>query len=148
MIQLDCAQIPILPVALGIWAGVSLGGSLVAAPAKFRAPSLEMTTALEVGRAQFLWVGITEAILCIGIIASLLLWPVSYWKWMTAPIALFALQRLAVMPALDTRTLEVISGAPAGETHLHIVYIILEILKFVALITAAFISLRSLVTST
>lgn len=137
----------IAPFLALVWAGVSLGGSLVAAPAKFKAPSLEMTTALEVGRAQFLWVGITEAILCAGIIASLLLWPATYWKWLTAPIALFALQRLAVMPALDARTLQVISGAPAGETHLHIVYIILEVLKFLMLIAAAVISLGNVLVS-
>lgn len=131
------------PVLALIWAGTSLGGSLIAAPAKFQAPSLEMATALEVGRAQFLWVGITEAILCAGIIASLLLWPASYWKWMTAPIALFALQRLTVMPALDARTLEVMNGAPAGETHLHLVYIALEVAKFLILTAAAVISLRS-----
>lgn len=133
----------IAPILALVWAGVSLGGSLVAAPAKFRAPSLDITTALEVGRAQFLWVGITEAILCAGIIASLLLWPASYWKWTAAPIALFLLQRVAVMPRLDARTLEVIGGAAAGETHLHIVYIIFEVLKFVTLIAAAVISLRS-----
>ncbi|KJS39416.1 MAG: hypothetical protein VR74_02205 [Hyphomonas sp. BRH_c22] len=70
---------PVLaPVLALVWAGVSLGGSLVAAPAKFRAPSLEVMTALEVGRAQFLWVGITEAIICAGIIALLLLWPAIY----------------------------------------------------------------------
>ena len=138
----------IAPVAALVWAGVSLGGSLVAAPAKFQAPSLEMTTALEVGRAQFFWVGITEAILCAGIVASLLLWPTPHWKWMAAPIATFALQRLAVMPALDARTLEVIAGAPAGETHLHLVYIILEALKFLLLIAAAIVSLRALMIST
>lgn len=135
------------PVLLLVWAGVSLGGSLVAAPAKFRAPSLEMTTALEVGRAQFLWVGITEAVLCAGIIASLLLWPATYWKCMTAPVALFAFQRLAVMPALDAQTLEVIGGAPAGETHLHTVYIILEVLKLLMLVAAAGISLRTVLVS-
>ena len=40
-----------------VWAGVAIGGSLIATPAKFQAPSLSMTTALEVGRAQFFWVG-------------------------------------------------------------------------------------------
>ena len=138
----------IAPVVALVWAGVSLGGSLVAAPAKFQAPSLEMATALEVGRAQFFWVGITEAILCGGIVASLLLWPTPHWRWMAGPIAAFALQRLAVMPALDARTLEVIAGAPAGETHLHLVYIILEALKFLLLIGAAIVSLRALMIST
>ena len=132
------------PALALIWAGVSLGGSLVAAPAKFQAPSLELATALEVGRAQFLWIGITEAILCVSLVLSLLIWPASNWRWMAAPVCLFALQRLAVMPALDARTVEVIGGAAAGETHLHLAFVVLEALKFIMLIASAVVSLRAL----
>lgn len=134
----------IAPILVLIWAGVSLGGSLIAAPAKFQAPSLSLSTALEVGQAQFRWMGVTEAILCTGMIISLFLGPTAHWKWMVAPVALFAIQRLAVMPTLDARTLEVIDGAPAGETSLHLIYIVLEGLKFFALIAVASLSLHSM----
>lgn len=131
------------PALALIWAGVALGGSLVAAPAKFTAPSLDLPTALDVGRAQFFWVGVSEAVLCAGVIVALFAAPATLWKWMAAPIAIFAVQWLVVMPPLDARTLAVIGGAAAGETHLHIVFIVLEVLKVIALVTAAVIGLRT-----
>ncbi len=47
-----------------LWAGTVLGGSLIAAPAKFQAPSLTRAVALDVGRMQFYWLGIAEMALC------------------------------------------------------------------------------------
>ena len=134
---------PAVPILALIWAGVVLGGSLIAAPAKFQAPSLDLPTALEVGRAQFFWIGVAEAALCAAAILTTLILPLRQWKWMAAPIGLFAVQRLAVMPPLDARTVAVIGGAAPGETHLHLVFIVLEVLKVIALIAAAIIVLRA-----
>lgn len=131
------SHIAYIALLLAIWAGVSLGGSLVAAPAKFQAPSLELSTALEVGRAQFMWLGITEFVLCAAVVLLLFLSPGPHSKWVMAPIAFFACQRLLVMPTLDARTLEVIGGAPAGQSYLHLVFIIFEVLKFILLIASA-----------
>ena len=138
---------PITSVALGVWAGVSLGGALVAAPAKFRAPSLDLSTALEVGRAQFYWVGVTEALLCGVVLLSLLAAPTHSWKWSLAPVLLFVVQRLAIMPALDQRTLQIITGSAVGDSRLHIWYIVIEATKFLALTLAAFFSARALIAS-
>lgn len=128
------------PVLALLWAGVSLGGSLVAAPAKFRAPSLDRPTALDVGRAQFLWVGVTEGVLCIALVGALVLRPVPVWQWMVAPVALFAIQRLVVMPPLDARTRRAIAGEPVEASHLHTIYVVLEFLKFGALVAAGVVS--------
>ncbi|MDJ0684639.1 MAG: hypothetical protein QNJ84_08060 [Alphaproteobacteria bacterium] len=130
----------LVPAFALIWAGVSLGGSLVAAPAKFRAPSLDLPTALEVGRAQFRWIGVTEAVLCVGLILSLLASSNPNWPWMAAPILIFGIQRLLVMPTLDTRTVAVINGNRAGETPLHGAFIALEIVKFSTLTLSATMS--------
>ena len=132
-----------VPVLALIWAGVSLGGSLVAAPAKFEAPSLDLPTALEVGRAQFFWLGFTEAVLCALLTLAWLAGRRTNGAWMIAPIGLFALQRLAVMPTLDARTVAIIGGATPGESALHLIYIVLEILKFVTLIAAAVFMLQA-----
>ena len=126
----------LVPLLALIWAGVSLGGSLVAAPAKFRAPSLDRPTALEVGRAQFYWVGVTEGALCVGLIAALVVVAADAWRWMAVPITLFAIQRFVVMPPLDARTVQAIQGASARARHLHTIYVILELLKFGGLVTA------------
>lgn len=54
----------------GVWAGVVIGGSLVAAPARFQAPSFTPDVALEVRRAQFAWLGVTEVILCVALLVT------------------------------------------------------------------------------
>lgn len=124
----------LVPLLALIWAGVSLGGSLVAAPAKFRAPSLTRPTALEVGRAQFLWVGVTEAILCVALVGALLSGTTDAWKWLVVPIVILAIQRLVVMPPLDARTRRLIRDEPVGPSRLHLVYVVLEVVKFASLI--------------
>ena len=127
-----------------VWAGVSLGGSLIATPAKFAAPSLTMPTALEVGRAQFQWVGIGEMLLAAGLISTLLIIGKMDWRLAAVPVGLFAIQRLAVMPSLDARTLQVIAGEPVGPSSLHIAYIVLEVAKFLSLLGAGVWGLSSL----
>ena len=127
-----------VPAALAVlWAGISLGGSLIAAPAKFQAPSLSIPSALEVGRAQFLWVGMGEALVCGLLIAALVFIPAPGPEFFAIPIILFTLQRLAVMPVLDARSLRVIEGGTAGPRSLHRLYILLEVAKFLILLGAA-----------
>lgn len=120
-----------------MWAGLVIGGSLIAAPAKFNAPSLSLTTALEVGRAQFFAVGIGEIILCTLLIATMVLTRTWIWRLMAAPVVVFAIQRLALMPALDARTVRIIAGESVGPSHVHIVFIVLEILKVALLVAIA-----------
>ena len=108
----------LVPVLALVWAGVTIGGSLIAAPAKFGAPSLDLPTALEVGRAQFFWVGIAEGALCAALVGAFVFRPpVARW-WLAAPVLVFALQQLVLMPLLDARTLRTISGESVGESHL------------------------------
>ena len=122
-----------------VWAGVSLGGCLIAAPAKFTAPSLTLSTALEVGRAQFYYIGIAEFVLASLLFATAISVH-SLRFWAAVPIALFLLQKLGVMPNLDARTLQLISGDTLEQSSLHAVYIVLEVAKFFALTLFAFVS--------
>ena len=124
----------LVPVLAFLWAGVSLGGSLVAAPAKFRAPSLDRPTALEVGRAQFFWVGVTEAVLCAVLIGALVLDATGPWRWLVVPVVLFAIQRLVIMPPLDARTRRLIREERVGASRLHLVFVVLEVVKFASLV--------------
>ena len=124
----------LVPVLAFLWAGVALGGSLVAAPAKFRAPSLTRPVALEVGRAQFLWVGVTEAVLCAVLIVALIIGDSGGLRWLVVPILVFGIQRLAIMPPLDSRTRRLIREERVGPSRLHQVYVVLEVVKFAALV--------------
>jgi hypothetical protein len=44
---------PVLTALLLLWAGVVIGVSFLAAPAKFAAPSLSLPVAMDVGRQEF-----------------------------------------------------------------------------------------------
>jgi len=125
---------PTVPYALaGLWAGAVLGGSLVAAPAKFQAKSLTLEVALDVGRAQFFWLGVTEAVLCLALLVSLVFLSGRRWIWALFATGLLALQRFVLMPPLDARTLQVIAGEPVPDSSLHTVFIVVEIIKFLLL---------------
>ena len=125
-----------------IWAGMVIGGSMIAAPAKFQAPSLTLPVALEVGRAQFFWLGIGEGLLCaIFVLSMLLLGGVN--RWLAAvPVLLLLVQRFAVMPPLDARTLQVIAGEAVGESQLHLLFVVLEVVKILVLLAIGVIGLR------
>lgn len=123
-----------LPLA-GVWAGVVLGGSLIAAPAKFQAPSLTREVALEVGRAQFAWLGIAELLLCAALLVAA--FGTSWFRWALGATVVFGLQRLALMPILDARTVRIIAGEPVEPSMLHAVYVAFEVVKLAFLIGCA-----------
>lgn len=123
-----------------LWAGLVLGGSFVAAPAKFRAPSLTMSVALEVGRAQFRWLGMTEAIIAVALTTLVILSKPVFWVWVVMPIGIFVIQRLVIMPPLDARTRRKIAGETVPNSHLHVIYVVLEGAKIIGLIMAAWLT--------
>ena len=63
--------------------------------------------------------------------------------WLAAPVLVFALQQLVLMPLLDARTLRTISGESVGESHLHLVFVVLELLKVGTLVATAVAALRA-----
>ena len=131
-----------IPVLALVWAGVTIGGSLIAAPSKFQAPSPTLAQVLEVGRAQFFWLGVAEGLLCLGLIGALALRAAGTRQWMGAPILVFGMQWLILMPLLDERTVRRIAGEPVGDSHLHLVFIVLEIVKVAALVAVGVAALR------
>lgn len=133
-----------LPSTIGlIWAGLSLGGALIAAPAKFQAPNLTMNVALEVGRAQFQWNGVAEIVLLAALVISFLWTGGRGWMLFAIPMVIFIVQRFVIMPPLDARTLLIISDKAVEQNYLHIFYIAFEVLKFLSLIGASIIALQA-----
>lgn len=132
------------PALLLLWSGVSLGGALIAAPAKFQAPSLTLPVALEVGRAQFQWIGRGELIICMLTVLAAFYCRPPYWRWVAVPVALFVVQYFVIMPPLDTRTQAVIAGAQQNGTILHLSYVVLEVTKFCALAGVGYFGLTKL----
>jgi len=134
----------LLPICLLLWAGVSLGGNIIAAPAKFQVEVLTLPELLLVGRAQFAWLGITELILMIGVLGSWITFgPRLGWAGRTA-IALLIVQQAALQPMLQERTDLILSGQPAASSHLHLVFIATEVVKCILLIVSALKILQGL----
>lgn len=117
-----------------LWAGVSLGGNLIAAPAKFTVDALEMPVALQVGRAQFTWIGYAE--FALATVASV----AAYATTSTTPklillaVLAFAIQRAASMPELSARTDLIVAGQIVADGNAHILFICLELFKFATLL--------------
>ena len=133
----------IAPALALLWAGLVLGGSLIAAPAKFQAHTLSLPVALDVGRAQFLWIGIAEGILCAAFLLAQFFAGRVSWKLAAVPIFVLLVQRFIIMPPLDARTLQVIAGQSAGESRLHIIFIVMEVIKVMVLFVIAWTGLSA-----
>ena len=56
-----------------LWARISVSGNLIAATVKFQVDALDLSIALQVGRAQFLWISYAEWF-CITMIVLGLIW--------------------------------------------------------------------------
>ncbi|MCC5793495.1 MAG: hypothetical protein JJT85_02025 [Chromatiales bacterium] len=116
-----------------LWAGVVIGCSFIATPAKFLAPSLSLATALEVGRATFRVVVVAELFLALLCVLFLLrLSGQRFLVWIA--IGALGVQWLLVMPQLSVHTDAVIQGAAIGGSSWHWVYIGLEVLKVLMLL--------------
>lgn len=124
----------------GVWAGVVVGGSLVAAPAKFQAPGLTREVALEVGRAQFAWLGVTELVLGAALLVAA--FGSGRLRWALGATAVFGLQRLVLMPILDDRTLRIIAGETVEPSLMHGVYVGFEVVKLGLLVVCALAGAR------
>lgn len=118
----------IAPLAL-IWAGLSLGGNLVAAPAKFQVEALTTPELLQVGRAQFAWLGLAEWALAVTMIAVLIVMRRRPIITLSLGIALFAVQQFYLQPLLQARTDLILSGATPPDSLAHIAIIIAEVAK-------------------
>ena len=131
-----------LGISALLWAGTVLGGSLIAAPAKFQVEALRLPVALQVGRVQFLWVTIAEVVF---LVVSLTLLAVAWRReakvgkagsLLLFAVAVFALQHLGLMPPLQARSERIIAGESVGESSLHLVYVAAECIKVFVLVTA------------
>lgn len=120
-----------------VWAGLSLGGNLIAATAKFQAPGLPMQALLQVGRAQFDWLSSAEWLFASAIVVLAVV-RASRTNLMLflLPVVTFLGQELLIMPILDERTLRIIAGETVGPSNLHFGFIAAELLKFTILCVA------------
>ena len=116
-----------------IWAGVILGVSLLATPAKFLAPDLSLAEALQVGRVTFRMLALTEAVLLTLAFLLVLLKPSDLGRtflWLIVIAGVLLLQYAVLLPFLNAQTDQVMAGeAPGRRSLLHSAYVAVELLK-------------------
>lgn len=121
-----------------VWAGVSLGGNLIAAPAKFQVKELELPMALKVGRAQFSWIGRCEWLLASVLLVLMVLVPLTSQQILFVPIICLLLQRLVLMRKIQRNTDAIIAGQNQRSQKTHVIFVAIEFLKFLSLMAAAY----------
>lgn len=123
-----------------IWLGMILGISFLEAPLKFMAPSVTLEIGLDIGRQVF---GVFNKVECAMALAMAILVVIVRQKDRLV-IALglvwssLALQTFWLLPMLDDRVELILQGQTPAPSSLHMIYVVLEILKAVALAVYGF----------
>lgn len=126
-----------------VWAGLSLGGNLIAAPAKFQVGSLSVAQLVSVGRAQFAWLGLAELVFATVLITlALIARRRPHWALIVS-IALLFIQQFAITPILQARSDMMQAGATPPESHIHLVFVALEVAKFLCLVISGWYGLTT-----
>ncbi len=128
-----------------IWLGMLIGVSFLATPVKFVVHDLSLPVALQVGQATFALFARIEWALAV-LLCGLCLWTARKRPFVLVLTALIAAAVLAqavwLLPALDARVTEIVTGgAPPPSPH-HTLYAALEGLKAVLLVALAVLVLR------
>ncbi|MFW0796436.1 hypothetical protein AAFP30_21680 [Gordonia sp. CPCC 205515] len=120
-----------------VWLGMVLAISFLEAPLKFRAPGVTLPIGLGIGRLVFRALNAAEtlwaAIIVVAVVAGS--WSGAMIR-VVAAIAVVALvvQLVAIRPALTRRSNAVLAGHDGPRSHVHVVYVGLEVVKVIALV--------------
>jgi hypothetical protein len=131
------------PVAIQIaitfvWLGMVLAISFLEAPLKFRAPNVTLQVGLGIGRLVFRALNTVELVFAAAIVLTALLTrpsPPVQIAFIVA-VAALAVQLVGVRPRLNRRSDEVLAGRDGPRSRMHHVYVVLELIKVVALVAA------------
>ena len=124
-------------VFLLLWAGLSLGGNLIAAPAKFQVDAVPLDDLLRIGRAQFGWLGVAEIVFAIALIGMSFI-KRAHLSWLSGnALMILFVQQVGLHPLLQARTDLILSGQAAPSSQLHLVFIATEVIKFMVLVVSA-----------
>ena len=126
-----------------LWAGVVIGISFLAAPAKFGAPGLSLPVAMEVGRREFGALNLTELVLAVVTLAL-----AAYarpertiWLGLGLAVVIVFLQWFWLLPVLDARAELIIRGETPEPAPWHALYVGAEVLKLLMLLVIGWLAL-------
>jgi hypothetical protein len=135
----------LLTGALFIWAGFVAGISFLEAPLKFTAPHIDTVLGVGIGRIVFAALNKVEITLCALALVSAAYAKIPALIWLTllGISGILLLQTLWLLPALDARAIALQSGQTPPESNLHFVYVGMEAVKLISLLTAAVLAFRT-----
>jgi hypothetical protein len=135
-----------LATVFAAWAGLVFGVSFLSARAKFRAPSITLRVALDVGRQTFRMLSRTELLLavaaslaCVAAPGALIL------AGMTLVWSVIAAERLWLLPALDLRAGIQMTGRTTGPSYHHSLFARLEMTKACLLLVCSGVAILTAV---
>lgn len=120
-----------------VWLGVVLGVSFLATPIKFAAPSLDLPTALEVGRVTFRLLARVEWALAIVLLVSAWLHRQRLPWSVFVVLGIVVLESVWFLPTLGARTDVIVAGGSVPPSSLHNLFILGEVIECLALGHAA-----------
>jgi hypothetical protein len=127
-----------------VWLGMVVALSFVEAPLKFKAPDITLSLGLGIGRLVFAALNRIEIICAFVLLAAYL--AVSANRAMAVFFGITAviksIQTLWLLPALDERTLLIISGVTPPPSPLHLVFVVLEVVKVATLLGLGLVTAR------
>ena len=121
------------------WAGLVIGLSFIETPLKFQAPGITRELGLGIGRLVFSTLGRIEHVLALTLVA---LWfrtarlPVR--ATLTAVVLTVGVESVWLLPVLDAQAASIILGAVQPATYHHRLFVVLEVVKVLALFGLAF----------
>lgn len=123
--------------AVFVWLGMVAAISFLEAPLKFRAPEVTVRIGLGIGRLVFRALNIAEVILAAGlVVAAVGNLPSRAIAAGAVAVVTLALQLVVVRPRLTRRSDRVLAGEDVPGSGGHYAYVVLELLKITALLTA------------
>ena len=139
--------VSILKIAVPFtWFGMVLAISFIEAPLKFQAPGITLPLGLGIGRLVFFALNKME------IVAAFLL-IFAFWRGRSntrfetglfgSILLILLLETVWLLPVLDARAELVIAGAAPPFSGTHIVYIVFDAMKLIALMTLGISTLRN-----
>jgi hypothetical protein len=119
-----------------VWLGMVLAISFLEAPLKFRAPGVTTRIGLGIGRLVFRALNVCELVFAVVVAAALFSTSHGLTVDVAFSVAITALffQTVIVRPLLARRTTEVLAGDESTRSRAHLVYIVLDVVKVIALL--------------
>ncbi|WP_131539050.1 hypothetical protein [Pedobacter nototheniae] len=127
------------------WAGLIAGISFLEAPLKFQAPGITIPLGLGIGQLVFQALNKIELVLMFVIAFCMYSTKLSFkTDFLYLLITLLLIDTFWLLPVLDERAKLVLSGKFIAKSYHHIIYIIVEVIKFSTLITLGCLGLKDL----